>query len=251
MATPASWLGQCFIALPSNAPLDLLINLYLWFIWYASISSWNKFNFTLENRVTSNWSYFPSQMAISAAPFLVANGWLPGKWAYFFILSAVFNHLLDGWGGQPIATFLTIQFLPSGFLLNPLMAQIKGLPIDAPFKLFAINNFPWRTDFLTSQLVGFSMSYNSFNFRKASTSGGRKLSRQLPGASHPKRWIRAGRSLPVRGMVSAQLIRPLRSPCLAGHRSSNTLVSHPPLLQKGDRSWEFQYYIPIYLNISI
>ena len=39
--------------------------------------------------------------------------------------------------------------------------------------------------------------------------------------------MKAGKSFPVRGRVTSQLVRTLRRPCLNGFGSSKTLVSHP------------------------
>ena len=62
----------------------------------------------------------------------------------------------------------------------------------------------------------------------------------------------AGRKFPVRGMVTAQLIRALRRPSLAGHGSLKTLTSCccPPLRNE-DSTWPSGYHIPIYFFISI
>ena len=68
----------------------------------------------------------------------------------FFNFKHCFGHHWDGQDCQPIAAFLAIYFLPSGPLLKPLRAQIKGLPIDTPLKLFTISDFPLRTESLAS-----------------------------------------------------------------------------------------------------
>ena len=78
-------------------------------------------------------------------------------------------------------------------LIKPLRARSKAT-LDAPFKLFTSNNFPWeQSPWLAGQFLS-PLQITYFHFRKPSRSGGRKPSRQLPGACPPKRRMRVGRS---------------------------------------------------------
>ena len=119
-------------------------------------------------------------MAISAILFLIRNGQPAGNFAYFSILSTFWPSL--GW---PAYCSLSSHLIPSLRAFTWLIrTQTKGLPIDAPFKSFTINIFPF-------ELAGFLALSNqcTFHFRKPSTSGGRKPSRwwkHPPGASPPK-----------------------------------------------------------------
>ena len=156
----------------------------------------HKRNSTLENGITSNWSYFPSQMAISAIPFLIANGQPARKFAYFSILSTVLVVF-------EIA-YCSLSSYPISFLRAsswPFKDPSQGATYRCPIQIIYNNNFPSenRVPWPASLLTSFSIKHTSFHFRKASRSGGRKPSRKPPGASSSKRWMRVGRSLPVRG----------------------------------------------------
>ena len=110
-------------------------------------------------------------MATSAIPFLITSGQPAGKCACFFILSTVFRHPQDSWGGQ----FFSILFLfPFSFPLPP--TSSLGQPASS------------------------SISHTSFLYRKPLIAGGRRPSWQPPMTSQPREKGRlVGRSFPVRG----------------------------------------------------
>ena len=117
---------------------------------------------------------------------------------------------------QPL---LTIQFLFSKLPLNPSRAQIKRATFMMPHLnyLQSIISLGEHNPQLANWLAS-PYHILSFHFRKPSTSGGRKPSRQPPGVLQLRRRMRVGRSFPMGGgCMTDQFIRASRRPSSACH----------------------------------
>ena len=158
-------------------------------------------------------------MATSAILFLITSGWLATMCVCFFILSTLLGCL---WDGQDCQSFSILSLF-----LCPSYWHPGGSCHWNAFNSFTV----WGVfrNIITGWPASSSIFHASFLCRKSLTGGGRRPSWQPPRTFLPKEQKRqAGRSFPVRGRVTAQLTRASRKPFSAGHRSSESLTSHPP-----------------------
>ena len=111
-------------------------------------------------------------------------------------------------------------------------------------KIFAINNFPWRTESQAGQLAGFSISHTSFHFRKAINIRQEETT-QSASRGLPTEEVDENREvIPIEGEGDSLDHQSFREALFGWSWVPKALMSCSPSLRNGDSSWQFWQYTP-------
>ena len=165
----------------------------------------------------------------------------------FFYLSIVLGY---PWDGQPVVAFLFLKLFPDDFCMTHLGTQTQETTLSHPLKPLKPNKYPLK------QCLWLAY-HASFHFRKPSTSGGRKPSRQWrwPPGTSLQRNRRTERPFPIMGSREAQHNRALRRLSMDGHY---VLEDSGKLLPLTEKKWYTvmysylfkQFHLIFYYNTS-